>query len=387
VPPGVTLFVAPWAIGNTGIWGIPLGAPAAPQGMLRADGLVNYDAGSTLGMLQDSPFGSGLTFIHDDSWFIPSGATPIRYYRYSYRRWQAAPNTGPADSSWTPMLASQSRGYRLEYSDRLPTYQAFPVGPTTVGGREGLFLFKPQLPPNPGGTVVASEWTNGNLSEAAAYWNTHEAAPGMSETNVSDDAGTFQVKIEVFDAAGNQVLPGAATFQFINRNEAGTDTRLSTAAEVVAGAYVMKVHIDNNPVECDLPQPTIDGVGPNPNCGFIRYSSGDEVRLRYRAAHPNNRAVFGFGVIRGSNGLDIASTPTSRNEVAAASVPTGGSNYVLQLDGYYSQDFTPEKLVGPCINAAFSATVAVYGKAMNGYERIGYDGSKTIAFALAETGV
>ena len=36
--------------------------------------------------------------------------------------------------------------------------------------------------------------------------------------------------------------------------------------------------------------------------------------------------------------------------------------------------------------AAFSATVAVWGKASNGWQRIGYDAHLNIAFALAQRG-
>lgn len=385
LPPGVTLFVAPWSIGNVGIWGIPTGAPAAPTGMLRNDGLVDYVADG-LGLLHDAPFGGGLAFIQDDSWFIPSAATPIRYYRYSVRRQSAMPNAGPDDDTWTPLLAPLSRTYRLEYSDRLPTYQGFPVGPTTVGGRPGMFQFKPQQPPNPGGTVVASEWVSGNLSEAAAVWNTLEQAPPKAGELGIDFAGTFEVKIEVFDAAGAQVLPGAGTFQFICRNEAGNDTRPTTAQEVVAGAYVMRVHVDNNGSIGALPQPDIAGVGPNPDCGFLRYDTGDMITLRFRAAHPNQRAVFGFGVVRGSNGLPVASTTAPYVEVAAAVAPTTGASYTIQPDGHYRHDFAPGDLVGACVNAAFAADLGVYGKAMDGWRRIGYDAHRLIAFALAQRG-
>jgi len=386
LPPGVTLFVVPWAIGNAGIWGIPPGAPAAPDGMVRADGLINYNGGGSLGLLLDAPFGGTLNFIHDDSWFIPSGGTPITHYRYSVRRHSATANTGPSDSSWTPLLTPLARGYRLEYSDRLPTYQAFPVGPETRGTQAGLYRFKPQQSPNPGGTVVASEWTSGNLSEVAASWNTLDSAPPLSDSNTVDDAGAFDVKIEVFDNNGVQILPGPATFQFLGRNAAGTDTRLSTAAEVVAGAYVMQVHLDNNGTTAELPQPDIAGVGPNPDCGFLRYDDGDLVSLRFRASHPNDRAVFGFGVVRGSNTLGVASTTAPYVEVASATAPTTGSSYSKQPDGRYRHDFSPAELVGPCVNAAFAANLGVYGKATNGYQRLGYDASRLIAFALAQRG-
>ncbi|MBK8899909.1 MAG: hypothetical protein IPM53_01880 [Anaerolineaceae bacterium] len=385
VPPGVTLFVLPYAIGHTPIWGIPPGAPPAPNGWLRPDGYVNYHSGSSLGWLYDAPFGEVLNFIHDDSYFIPSDG--VKYYRYSYRRANPAnPNTGANDASWTPITTPLSRGYRMEYSDRLPTYEAYPVGPVTVGSQSGLFEFKPQTPParpSDPPTVLVREWVHGNLGETAASWDTRAAAPALSATNTTDDAGDFEVKIEVFDASGNQVMPGAATFRFLARNFDGTTTRLATAPEIAGGAYVLLVHVDNNHVSADLPQPSIGGVAASDDCGFLRYEPGDLVHIRFLATHPNDRAVFRFVIKRGSNTLSLASTQAPYVETAAASAPTDTAPY-NKVGDYYQRNFTPGELVGSCVDAAFAASLAVYGKATNGWERLGLDASRLIAFALAE---
>ena len=234
-------------------------------------------------------------------------------------------------------------------------------------------------------TVVAREWTSGNLSEVGASWNTLLAAPPLSADNATDDAGDFEIKIEVFNPAGNQVMPGAGTFRFLARNADGTTTRLSTAPEEAGGAYILRVHVDNNGVTADLPQPSIGGVAASDDCGFLRYQAGDLVHVRYLAAHPNNHAVFGFGIKRGSNGMPTASTLAPYVEVAAASAPTATTPYT-KVAGYYQRDFTPAELVGTCVNAAFVASLGVYAKATNGYGRLGLDssGSGPIAFALAE---
>src|SRR6185312_7567671 len=145
VPPGVTLFVLPYAIANAPIWGIPPGAPPAPAGWVRPDGMIDYQTGSSLGWLYNAPFGGTLNFIHDDSYFIPSSG--IKYYRYAWRRRSSTANTGADDPSWTPISTPLARGYRMEYSDRLPTYESYPVGPVTLGTHSGLFEFKPQQPP------------------------------------------------------------------------------------------------------------------------------------------------------------------------------------------------------------------------------------------------
>lgn len=378
VPSGVTLFVLPWAIASSPIWGKPAGAPPAPTGWVRPDGYIDYHTPG-LGLLHDAPFGGTLNFIHDDSYFIPSAG--IKYYRYSYRR------VGTAN--WTPISTPLNRIYRMEYSGpgQLPTYESYPVGPFTVGAQTSLFEFKPKVPParpTDPPTVVVREWGHGNLGEVAASWNTVAAAPPLSTDNASDDAGDFDVKIEVFDPAGVQVMPGAATFRFLVRNADGTTTRLATPAEEAAGAYVLRVHVDNNHVQSDLPQPSIGGVAASDDCGFLRYETGDSVLVRYLAAHPNNHAVFGFGIKRGSNWLATASTTAPYVEVSAASAPTGSLTPYSKVGGYYQRDFAPAELVGTCVNAAFAASLGVYGKAMNGDHRLGLDASELIAFALAE---
>ncbi len=141
--------------------------------------------------------------------------------------------------------------------------------------------------------------------------------------------------------------------------------------------------MDNDGVSADLPQPDIGGVAASDDCGFLRYRAGDLVHVQYLAAHPNQHAVFGFGITRGSHGMPTASTLAPYVEVAAASAPTGSAPYV-KLAGYYQRNFTPNELVGSCVNAAFAASLGVYRKATDGYQRLGPDASPLIAFALAE---
>lgn len=386
LPDGVTLFVTPWSVGRTPIWGQ---APGTPAAWVRPDGLLDYDAGAPLGVLEDAPFGGVLNFHHDDSWFIPSAATPITYYRYSVRPYSSAANTGADDTSWTPLLVPQARGYRLEYSDRLPTYQALPVGPDTVGGRQGMFRFRPQQPPNPGGTVVASEWTTGTPDEVAATWDTTVSAPGMSDDITSDASGPWQVKLEVFDQNGVLVPPGAGTFQFLLLDAPRTGSRLADGNDVQAGAFVMTIAVDNNRCSAALPMPSIRGVGPNPACGFMHYDQPDDpVQLRFVADHPHDRAVFSFGVIRGATGVPVATTNPTYAETSATFATTTGAQYDLQTDGHYAHEFRADALLGGCMNAAFAATLGVHAKATNGHHRLGggLDAGGHIAFALAQSG-
>jgi hypothetical protein len=385
VPDGVTLFVLPYKIGYTPIWGTPSGSQAAPDGWVRSDGFLNYHSGSDLGWLYNAPFGGTLRFHHDDSYFIPKDDSDpgpvdnsIKFYRYSYRR---VGDTG----AWTAMTAPQSRGYRMEYNDgSLPTYESYPVGPQTIGGEPNLFEFKPRTPPvrpiDPP-TVVAREWTIGNLNDIAASWNTRATAPAMDDTNTTDDAGTFEVRIEVFNGSGQKVMPGSATFEFLARNADGTTTRKADSGEISNGAFVFKVHVDNNAVTADLPQPSIGGVQASDNCGFLRYSDpGDQVHVEFTATHPNDHAVFDFTIKRGSNALATASTGGVYTETSVTSAPP-----YTDIGGVFQHNFSASSLVGTCVNAAFAADLHIWGKATDGRYRLGIHARRLIAFALAES--
>jgi len=386
IPDGVTLFVLPYKIGDTRIWGTPDGAPAAPNRWLRSDGFVNYPT-SELGMLYDAPFGGTLRFHHDDSYFIPKDDTApgdddnsIKYYRYSYRR---SGDTG----DWTAMTTPQSRGYRMEYKNGdLPTYESYPIPPQTIKGSTNLFEFKPRTPPvrdfdpDPE-TIAVREWTSGNLDDVAASWNTNSTAPAISETNATDSAGTFDIKIEVFNANGIQIIPGADTFEFLARTSDGIGTRIAETDEVSDGAFVFQVHIDNNNVTAELPQPSIGAIQASDDCGFLRYNdSADSVHIEFTATHPNNHAVLNFIIKRGSTELSVASTAGKYSETAAISAPP--YNKVADV---YQQNFTANELVEDCINAAFAADLDIWGKATDGRYRLGIHEHRLIAFALAET--
>ncbi|AXF85417.1 hypothetical protein DTO96_101148 [Ephemeroptericola cinctiostellae] len=377
VPEGVVLFVLPYKVGNTPIFGEPTAGAVAPVGWVRTDGLTNYHY-SGLGLVEDAPFGGLLDFYHDDSYYIPLDNGFIKYYRYSYRR------LGAVD--WVEMNTPLARGYRTEYSDRLPTYESYQVGPNTVNDQSSLFEFRPRVPPAaaPGSTVVVREWLSGNFSEVAARWDTTVTAPPMAGST-PDHAGTFEVKIEVFGADGVKVFPSAATFAFLMLNHLDvSQTRLASPFEVVDGAFVMKVHVDNNAVVADLPQPTIGSGITDDDCGFLRYTAGQKVNISYTAAHPHDRAVFIFSITRGSHTLGLASTAPTYIETAALTAPTGSASYSYNLvSGTYQAKFLASDLVGACGNAAFAAHLAVYGKVTNGYWPLSNNASRLIAFALA----
>ncbi|MBE2269418.1 MAG: hypothetical protein IAE80_14380 [Anaerolinea sp.] len=378
VPPGVTTWVLPFSVGDTFIWGTPPGSPDAPLGWVQSDGFTDYNWGS-LGLVRSAPFGSTLGFRMLESFYIPTNA--LKYYRFSFRK------VGTAD--WTPITTTITRRYQREVPGELPTFPAYALGPKSVGAVTNLFEFKPVNPPppdasDPAGTIHV--WPTDNVfgDIYAAIWDTD--APPFNDPAAA--AGQYEVKLEVFDSAGTLVAPGASTFQFVALNADTTTTRLATPAEISGAAFVFRLQIDNNPVDADLPQPMIDGAGADPDCGFLFYTpSSSAVSVSFCASHPNDHALFSFGINRGSHPALSATIPTPP-AMSGLTLPEVGATpagaYTLQGDGYYHADFSRSTLLETCTNGAFAAALNVYGKATNGSARIGYDATLLIAFALAE---
>ena len=136
IPPGVTLFVLPYAIGSASIWGVPPGAPPAPDGWVRPDGYINYLRVIT-----------GMDLQRTVRWHVE--LHPRRLVLHPFERHQVLPLLVSGARGLPGGRRSErrsARGYRMEYSDRLPTYESYPVGPWTVGTESDLFEFKPQRP-------------------------------------------------------------------------------------------------------------------------------------------------------------------------------------------------------------------------------------------------
>lgn len=375
-PAGVTTWVMPYAVGNTKIWGTPPMAPPAPVGWVKSDGKTDYSG------IVDAPFGSTLGFRHGYSFNIPSA--DIKYYRWSYRKG----NSG----SWKHMDIPVYKHYVKQSPGMLPTFPAKSLGPHTIGANSELFEFKPNSPPLPDPGDPAGTFT---------YWPTDDffgdIYSGFLNTiallpNIAGAAGQYQIKLEVFDSMGDQVLPGAGTFHFIVPSGVEADgvtviARETQASEIDAGGFVFSLHIDNNGCTAVIDAPHIGATAVADACGFLRYdlASAANVTIAFHAKHPNNFATFSFGIVRGATYVNAAA---ASGEVAA---PTAGGSagppvvppYTGDGIGNFTKDFARAALLDTCVNAAFSENLYVAGKATNGWGRIGYDASYVRAFALA----
>ena len=339
---------------------------------IKSNGLTDYTDGISGYFMEDAPFGGRLKFRLGAASVIPT--TDIKYYRFLYKH--------EGESGWHDFTETVSVHYVKEEIGEPPKFPKYTLGPNDFDGKN-LYEFRPHeadLPSlvtvEPGQTV---SWpTTGFLGDMyRGYLDTEDdhLSPGR-----------YNIKLEVYDSDGNQVLPGLGTFDFVEPiGEDGDGTILTATAgpgSIDGGGFVFTIHIDNRSCGAIVDEPTIDSVGAG-DCGFLRYDpetpeEAFPVHIQFHATHPDNFALFRFRIVRGPNTVGV--THVSGEEVSAliAGVYTGDGS------GNFENDFLRSELLGPCLEAAFSENLYVYAKATTGWHnRINkLDASAVRAFAL-----
>jgi hypothetical protein len=136
------------------------------------------------------------------------------------------------------------------------------------------------------------------------------------------------------------------------------------AAGHVLQSHSQAVLIDNNPCTAVIGMPTVAGKPATPDCGILKFTAKtDPVQIVYTASHPSLFATFGFWIVKGANSIYY----TPGNASLAPFTFTDNVGHLL----------------GTCPAAGFSAQLAVWATAINGYYRQSqYDAYWTVAFAL-----
>ena len=228
--------------------------------------------------------------------------------------------------------------------------------------------------------------------DATAYFDTGSLAGAPSGSAPAPDdlaAGRYEMKLELFDAAGALVNWTAAGIDLrITDQDApfGTGTITTTPApahnRILSGpntmGFRMVVRVDNNRCFAEI-LPVGGTVTPDPVCGFHNYNSPSDVAtLSFIARHPNHFAGYGFLTTRGP-GPSIPDASTS-----GTSGEPGINGFAKIADFTYAKDVIISTLLGPCSNAAYSERLDVNATATNGYGTLsGYDHADNAAFALA----
>lgn len=323
----------------------------------------------------------------------------ISYYRWSYQRKTGPDGTtsmvapgSPPLNDWRVMTHVVNRYYRDGTS-----YHSVPLGPVVASGTvpANLFQIEPLNPPS-------GYWypMDDHIDKATAYFET-DLLPGAPRPPAlhADDlaAGVYEVKLELFDASGAQVMDWDARGiklrvmnvpvgdPILNSDVADEDHRLRLGGQTYA--FRMLLRIDNNRCMADIFPVTgtvtgahIGTVTPDPHCGFHHYVAPDsEARVSFLARHPNNFATYKF-----TTTLAATSIPDSDASTNGIAGEPGAHGFERDAGFTYSKNVTVSSILDGCPNAAFSEVLSVTAMTVDGYGQIQiYDASDNAAFALA----
>jgi len=340
------------------------------------------------------PFGGKPSFYVGFGSDLPNNG--IYHYRWSYRQLRNAELSAVGDSfkPLTPINGEVRKGYDFEYLDSNNDVQigadSVQLGPFSVGGNDNLYIIPPQLPSEAPFNVAAAsspQWHQQTYNMSTISFDSSELLGGD---------GLYEFKLELFDKAGNLLTNIARdTFKVPKFDNAALsenapnilldDPTGNVITDGTADAYKMVMRFDNESCEADV---FTLNVNDNPAsldcCGFVNYKPDGieaDLEITFEATHPNNFAVFSFGVVKGTCGpVPIAN--------ASGMVIDSASGYTLDtVTGVYSKHFTPSELLSECYEsgigkAAFGQNLYVYTMATDGQSRVKHDASKNAAFAL-----
>nr|QNO58021.1 hypothetical protein FKBFPHBB_00022 [Methanosarcinales archaeon ANME-1 ERB7] len=336
-PAGVDFYVMPYAVGGTPLYNI------------KDSGLTDYTD------IVDAPFGGRLGFRHAYDSRIPT--KEIMYYRWLYK--------DESETEWHEFTETVGVHYEKKELGVL-TFPVYTLGPKGVNGMN-LYEFKPHSPPESGTSWPA---TDGFGDIYSGFLNSEA---------ISD--GKYEIKLEIYDKIGNQVIPADSTFKFIVPTGVDANgtilTSNATSGEIDNGGFVFSLHIDNRKCSAVIDAPSIGTTSMADECGFLRYTPADEtVHIAFHATHPDNFAIFTFSIIRGTKTIISAN-----GEVSAYSV----GDFSGDGNGNFENESSRSKLLEECAEAAFSENLYVYAKATTGwgYRINGYDAHAVRAFALS----
>jgi len=276
----------------------------------------------------------------------------VWYYRWSYRK--------EGTTGWTDINTPIIHRYLTMVAGK-PAIVADDLGPNTVGAESHLFLV-----PDP-----IKDWVIINRDDRAfAIWHTS----GLED-------GKYELRLQMFDAAGNKVTPAAAGFKyFLPTGPVATgvwpvDDALHVETD---GSIILHLHIDNSDTVADIQSVALGGVAAA-ECQFLEYQNKltDSVVLTYVAYHPNGFLDhYDLAVKRGISGVPVA----SMSSTTPASAPTTQSFPVNDL---LQQVVWQGKSYGPYSQCAFAVELHTWPRTRDGYYRIrAYEAHDTSAFAL-----
>jgi hypothetical protein len=265
----------------------------------------------------DSPFGGVvLPRVEFDSSL--RAFNRAMYYKISYRQ--------GTSGTFNTLIGPIDRKYNHYVGTDLVT-SVYPLGPKSSPDAPGTNLF--EIPP---GVPPAGDWVfpNPPVDHANAQFPTADLpSPVVGGTN-----GKYQLKLDLFDSAGNPVNIAAAGIRYFVPTTTDPDGTIHTADAATLGlvsgnSFIMTVHVDNRRTTGSLGTPALDG-NPADNCGVFRYGAGHAgtVSIPFTASHPDNFATYSYRLSRGAT---LLTPPTVSGQVSPATNPATITASVLSL--------------------------------------------------------
>lgn len=356
------------AVGNTSVWRIHGANTTTRVGAAGHDPALH-------GLLDDSaPWGGTLRprLEFDSSLRSDLG---VLYYRVSFKR------PTEADTEWRHSTEAVNRHYTREVAGDLILEQ-FPLGPNTVGTTPHLYQIPPALPPE-------GQWSipNAVLDTQSAVIPTVAVAPGVGFDGTGtpvgpDQGGLWQIRVELFDAAGTLVDPEALGIKWrvpessdLTGTIATVDAATLGLVQAAQNCMIVTVRVDNNPCAAAIAAPTLDGSAAADQCGVMDYTARSQtVEMPFTALQRNRFATYAFAVQRGA----VSPPEVSVSGVAAPSAAAMPAAPIA----------TVGSLLDTCTTAGFAEHLHVWHMATDGWGRQSqYDAADIRAFVLAPKSV
>ena len=272
----------------------------------------------------------------------------VWYYRWSYKK------EGPG--GWTPINTAIVHRYLTLNALMKPVIETEKLGPSTVGSESNLFLVR-----DPAKDWIATD-------NVFAVWHTAlwDSSIGRYVPQVPD--GKYELRLEMFDSAGNKVTSPGAGFKYFLLTSAGAGDVDDNLAVEPDGSLILHLHVDNQYTVADIQKVALNGAAAG-ECTFLAYSAKatDNVQITYVAYHPNGFLDhYDLSVLRGISG----SYQGGKSDTVPAPAPATASFVVQDLLDAYAQ-------------CAFAAGLHTWPRTRDGHSRIrAYEAHDTSAFAL-----
>ncbi len=333
-----------------------VGAPAYNSGLLNP--VVN--PADAIGQLRNRNLGGDVALQYHFT--EPMRAAGAIYFRIQVVRADAF---GNPTGTWAPLAPMTWSTWKLGTA----TPGSIPLGPHTQGGESNLS----KIPYDTGDPLGPNEeWQDGQF---------HGIIPsgGLAD-------GRYLVMIEVFNAAGARLKPGAAPAAEAGTVAPFTFRRWNVPASTVAVPFAALTHMmwwDNRHAVATLVDIRLDTAPSSAECQFLKGDPDATVEIGYRAYHPQPGTpsflhYHSLVITRGLNGPSWQVANLPGDEVGEGGAPhTSVSKTLNDLLG----DEPPGQQ-----KCAFAVNLHSHVKTTNGAGTLtNLDASATAAFA-AEIG-